>query len=97
MHTRAPHTSGTIKLRVHNHYKLFSPTVNWNDSLGYKLAKLITTELSNVLKLPNAYNIQNYSNINHNLRNTKIDENTKLCSFDIENMYTNIPITEVKT
>jgi hypothetical protein len=26
----------------------------------------------------------------------KINENTKLCSFDIENMYTNIPTTEVK-
>jgi hypothetical protein len=26
----------------------------------------------------------------------EVDKNTKLCSFDIKNMYTNIPITEVK-
>jgi hypothetical protein len=27
---------------------------------------------------------------------TKVDENTKLCSFDIENMYTDVPVTDVK-
>jgi hypothetical protein len=29
------------------------------------------------------------------LTQIKIDENTRLCSFDIENMYTNIPTNEV--
>jgi hypothetical protein len=32
----------------------------------------------------------------HNLENLHIDENIKLCSFDITNMYTNIPINETK-
>jgi hypothetical protein len=32
----------------------------------------------------------------HNLENLQIDENTKLCSFDITKMYTNIPINETK-
>jgi hypothetical protein len=38
---------------------------------------------------------QNSSNVIQNLKNTKIDENTEICSFDIGNMYTNIPTTEV--
>jgi hypothetical protein len=46
-------------------------------------------QLNNVLQLPNTYNIQNSVSIIHNLRDTEIDENTKLCSFNIENIYTN--------
>jgi hypothetical protein len=32
----------------------------------------------------------------HNLENLQIDGNTRLCSFDVENMYTNIPVNEIK-
>jgi hypothetical protein len=70
--------------------------VNLKGSPGYKLTKYITTELCSILKLPTTYNIQNSSNQIHSLKNTKIDENAKLCSLDIENMYSNIPTTEVK-
>jgi signal transduction histidine kinase len=34
--------------------------------------------------------------LTQSLINTKINENTKLRSFDIENMYTNIPTNELK-
>jgi hypothetical protein len=49
-----------------------------------------------LLKLPNAFNVKNTYHLTQVLKNSKIDENTKLCSFDIENMYTNIPTYELK-
>jgi hypothetical protein len=50
----------------------------------------------NALQLPKTYNIQNFISLIHTLKNIEINENTKLCSFDIENMYTNILVTQVK-
>jgi hypothetical protein len=69
---------------------------NWIDSPGYKLAKHLNTILNNVLQLPNAFNLQNTSTLAHSLKMLKINENTRLCSFDVEDMYTNIPIHEVQ-
>jgi hypothetical protein len=69
--------------------------VNWKDSPGYKLAKYITTQLKCRLQLPNIYNIQNSINLIHNFKNIEMKENTKLRYLVIENMYNNIPVTEV--
>jgi hypothetical protein len=38
----------------------------------------------------------NCINLIYIIRNREIDENTKLCSFDIENVHTSIPVAEVK-
>jgi hypothetical protein len=78
------------------HNKPIRPIVNWKESPGYKLAKHIKTILNNIIKMPNIFNIQNSHHLSQSLMNTKIDTNMKLCSFDTENMYTNIPITEIK-
>jgi hypothetical protein len=86
---RVPHVHGTKQ-------KPICPIVHQKDIPGYKLAKYITAQLSIILQLPNTCNIQNSSSLIHNLKNMEIDKNTKLCSFNIENIYTNIPKTDVK-
>jgi hypothetical protein len=58
------------------------------------LAKFVTSKLKEIIQLPNVYNIQNSISLIENLKELEINENTKLCSFDITNIYTNIPITE---
>jgi hypothetical protein len=40
--------------------------------------------------------VRNSTTFIHTLVQNKINENTKLCSFDIENIYANVPITDVK-
>jgi hypothetical protein len=65
-------------------------------SPGYKLGKYLNTLLNNALILPYIYNVQKSHNLTQLLQHIEIDENTKLCSFDIENMYTNIPTLELK-
>jgi hypothetical protein len=83
-----------VKLRKHD--KPIRPIVNGKESPGYKIAKHITTILSKTLKLPKAFNIKNTYHLTQSLKNTTINENTKLCSFDIKNMYTNILTNELK-
>jgi Ca2+-binding EF-hand superfamily protein len=93
MNPRAPHIYGTIKL-----YKQGKPTcpiVNWIDSPAYKIAKHLSTILTDILQLPNSFNVQNTSTLAHSLNLIKINNDTQMCSFDIENMYTSIPINEL--
>jgi sugar (pentulose or hexulose) kinase len=85
MNPRAPHEHGAIKL--HKQQKPLCPIVSWKDSPGYKLVKYITAQLSNILQLPNNYNIQNSSSQIHSLKYMEVDKNTKRCSFDIENIH----------
>jgi sulfur relay (sulfurtransferase) DsrF/TusC family protein len=56
----------------------------------------MNTLLNKTLTLLNTFNIQNSYSLAQSLINTKIDRNTKLCLFGIENMYTNIPTSELK-
>jgi hypothetical protein len=41
------------------------------------------------------FNIQNSETLMHSLKQTNIQSNTKMCSFDIKNMYTNLPLNEL--
>lgn len=46
------------------------------------------------MKLPNKYNLKNSIELAEHLKNVHVNKNTKLFSFDISNMYTNIPVNE---
>jgi hypothetical protein len=65
--------------------------VNCKNAPAYELAKYLTRILQNNLHLPYAFNIRNSIHLITDLQNIEIQENTRLCSFDIENMYTNVP------
>jgi hypothetical protein len=84
MNPQAPQMHGTVKL-----HKINLPIgliVNWTNSPGYKLAKLISTLLTIKLQFPNVFNVYNTHRLIQSLDNIKIDTNTK----------PNIPTTEVK-
>jgi hypothetical protein len=57
---------------------------------------VIAPLLKDTMQLLNIYNIQNFTNLVHNLRDIKYNENIKLCSIDIINMYTNISLADVR-
>jgi hypothetical protein len=94
MNSKAPYMCGTVKL--HKEHEPIRPIDNWKDSPGYKLAKYVATQLSQKLQLPYVYNVKDSIMVIRNLENLQIDGNTRLCSFDIENTYTNIPVSEIK-
>jgi hypothetical protein len=93
MNPKAPHIYGTIKL--HKADKCIRPIVNWKNSPGYKLAKYLEKLLKNTMQLPNAFNVQNSETLMHSLKQINTHKNIKMCSFDIKNMYTNIPLNEL--
>jgi hypothetical protein len=68
--------------------------INWKNTPAYKLAKHIAKLLHNDLQLPYTYNIQDSKTLITELKTIQIDRNTRICSLNIKNMYTNIPRTE---
>jgi hypothetical protein len=48
--------------------------------------------MSEYITLPNMFNIKNTINLVGELNNISINQNTRIFSFDITNMYTNIPL-----
>jgi hypothetical protein len=96
MNPKAPQIYKTIKL--HKQENLVRPIANWKETPGYKLVKHLNMILKhNAIQLPNTFNISNSNNLTHSIKNTTTDENTRLRPFDIVNMHTNIPISEVKS
>jgi hypothetical protein len=93
MNPRAPLIYDLIKLLKQD--RSLRPIVNWKESPGYKVGKHINTLLKRVLTLSHSFNVQNSHSLAQSLSNIETDANTKLCSFDIENMYMNIPNSEL--
>jgi hypothetical protein len=53
--------------------------------------------LNQLIDLPNALNIIYSSQLSEDLKGIKTDTNSRPVSFDITNMYSNIPTTEMKS
>jgi hypothetical protein len=62
---------------------------------AYKLAKLVIATISHVIPLPNTFNLKNLIQLMQELRQIPYNENIWLVSFDVKNMYTNIPTGEL--
>jgi hypothetical protein len=89
----APKIRGLIK--IHKPGMPIRPIVNFINAPSYKLAKLLTNKLKTHIPLPNVYNIKNSTHLIEELNNIPVNSNIKLASFDITNMYTNIPTEEL--
>jgi hypothetical protein len=77
-------------IKLHKPGTPIRPVINWKNASAYELAKL----LQNHLQLPYTYNIQDSKTLMTELETIEMDKNSRICSFDIKNMYTNIPRTE---
>jgi hypothetical protein len=93
MNRRAPNLYATIKLHKEN--KPIRPIINWKNAPAYKIAKQVSKTLHNSLQLPYTYNIQNSIQLMTDLKTIELNKDTRLCSFDITNMYTKITKTEL--
>jgi hypothetical protein len=71
------------------------PIVNWGNAPAYKLAQLLIKKLNTHIPLPNIYNVKNSTHLINDLNNIPITAYLKLASFDICNMYPNIPTNDL--
>jgi hypothetical protein len=82
-------------IKLHKPNNPIRPIINWHNTPAYNLAKHIVKLLNENIQLPNSFNIRNMNTLIEDLEHTQIDETTSPCSFDITNMYTNIPQDEL--
>jgi hypothetical protein len=61
---------------------------------SYKIAKFLSKWLTETLELPNTYVSYNSTQLAHEFNNLKINVSTRLTTFDIKDLYVNIPIKE---
>jgi hypothetical protein len=67
------------------------PIVNWSGAPAYKLAKFLNKSIQLHIPLPNAHNVKNPVQLIEDLLSGPYKQGIKLVTFDIENMYSNIP------
>jgi len=95
MNPSAPSIKGLIK--IHKPDQPIRPVVNWRNASACKLSKLFTEKIHRIAPLYNVFNVKNTQNLIHKLNDTPLLPHHSLASFDITNMYSNIPVTETKT
>jgi len=89
----APNIRGLPK--VHKIECLMRPIVNWKGAPAYKLAKYLNKLIQLHIPLPNAFNIKSSTHLMDDLLDIPHRQGIKFASFDIENMYPNIPTNEL--
>jgi hypothetical protein len=78
------------QLKQHKIGILIRPVINSRIAPAYKLAKHLTGILYQYITLHNRYTVTN-SIIANDLTNLKINKNHRLITFDIKDLYVNIP------
>jgi hypothetical protein len=81
-------------IKIHKTHSPIRP-INCKEAPAYKLAKMLTKKLRILIPLPYIFNIKNSIQLIEDLLDIPFNKCLKFISFDIENTYSNIPITEL--
>jgi len=71
------------------------PVVNWLNAPAYKLAKMLARKLQTYLPLPYDFKLKNSVQLIDILRKIPFHPNLQFVSFDITNMYSNVPTDDL--
>jgi hypothetical protein len=93
MNPIAPNLHATIK--PHKVNTPIRSIINWKNAPAYELAKHLAKTLHSYLHLLYTYNIRNSIHLMAGLQSIDLNKDIRICSFDIENMYTNIPKIDI--
>lgn len=88
----APKITGLPK--IHKQDRPIRPLINFTTSPAYKIAKYMNKWLNDNINIVNDFSVKNNLELVDKIISTKIPTNAKLVSFDVTNMYSNIPIAE---
>ena len=83
-------------LKTHKEGIPIRPIVNNKQAPSYKIAKFLNRKLCNLLDLPHTYNIKNSQELAEELIKIQVDKNTRLITYDIKDLYVNLPIQGIK-
>jgi hypothetical protein len=82
------------QLKLHKEGIPIRPVISNRTVPAYKLAKYMTKILDQHIALNNQYNIANSTNLANDLIKLEMTDTHKLITFDIKDLYVNIPILE---
>jgi hypothetical protein len=88
-----PTIRGLIK--VHKEGSPIRPIVNWTNTPAYKIIKLIVKKLETFIPLPHMFNVRNSAHLITDLKEIPIDSYLRFASFDITDIYSNVPTTDL--
>jgi hypothetical protein len=89
MNPEAPNRHAKIKLQKQD--MPIKTIINYTKAPAYGLSKYLSQTLRRYLHLEYVYNIRNSIHLITDLQSMEINKNMRMFSFDITNMYTNIP------
>jgi hypothetical protein len=97
MYTNLNPSAPTIRglPKIHNTNIPIRPVINWKQAPAYKLAKLLSQLIQTHIPPPNTFNVKNSRHLMDDLMEIPYQQDIQLVSFDIENMYSNIPTDEL--
>jgi hypothetical protein len=82
------------QLKLHEIDIPIRPVINNRTAPAYKLAKHLTKMLNQYITLHNQYVVTNSTNLANDLTKLEIHENHNLITFNIKDLYINMPVTE---
>jgi len=82
------------QLKLHKTDIPIRPVINNRTAPAYKLARYLTKTLDQYILLNNYSNVTNSTNLANDLTKLEIHENHRMISFDIKDLYVNLPIDE---
>ena len=90
-------TPPTLKARIklHKQDKPIRPFVSNMNAPSYKVATHLINILNTYLNLRNTYSVTNSTQLASELSQLPINENRRLITYDIKDLFVNIPINEV--
>jgi hypothetical protein len=83
------------RIKLHKIDKPIRPVVNNINAPSYKIAKHLKNILTTTLDLQHTYNVVNSPTLASDLTQLKLQKNHVLVTYDIKDLYVNIPINEV--
>jgi hypothetical protein len=81
--------------KIHKTNAAIRPVINWLNAPAHKPAKLLAQLISIHIPLPNAFNVKNSILLMKDITEVPYDPYIEFVSFDIENIYSNIPTEEL--
>jgi hypothetical protein len=90
-------TPPTIRglIKVHKEGCPIRLIVNWTNAPAYKIAKLLVRKLEALIPVPNTFNVRNSARLITDLKEIPIDSDLRFASFDITDMFYNVPTTDL--
>jgi len=82
------------QIKLHKPGQPIRSAVNDRNAPVYKISKLLVNKLNNLLNLWNHYIVKESTALANDLTKLKINENHRMITFDIKDLYVNIPIQE---